>query len=470
MRGLSVIGAEAAGASGLFTEADLALIRHGDAPPLRSRLRVAELAEDAVALASLALGLLRGPGPAVTVDGRAVAASFGSERLIRIDGVAPPVWAPLSGFWRTADGWVRTHGNYSHHAERLRRLLGVGADADRDTVSAAIADWESLALEDAAADAGALAVAVRSPEEWRGHPQGAAVAQAPLIRSEKTTDAPPKPHPAGALPLSGVRVLDLTRVIAGPVATRDLAFAGADVLRVDAPQLAEIDWGHIDTGQGKRSTLLDLADRRDRAEFDRLLAAADVLVTGYRPGALALLGLGAEEVAARHPSLLGGEVSAWGSTGPWGGRRGFDSLVQAATGIAVEESPDGATPGALPVQALDHSAGHFLAAAIAGALRAQRREGGGWRVAVSLARVAQALLDGSISPAGGPVEAASRDDAELPVIRVASSAVAGRLITCAPPVLSFPDAPTAYAWVDRGWGTDAPAWRPVSSPAAAELR
>lgn len=454
MRGLSGLGREAADALGFFSDDDTALIRHGAPPPLPSRLRVAELAEDAVALASLAVTLLRDPAP-VTVDGRAVAASFGSERLLRIDGEAPTVWAPLSGFWRSSDGWVRTHGNYPHHAERLRGVLGIGAAAEREDVARVIARWRGRDLEEQALAAGALAVSVRRPEEWRAEPQATAVSAAPMVGVERAGDAPSRDiRRTGALPLAGARVLDLTRVIAGPVATRDLAFAGADVLRVDAPGLAEIDWGHIDTGQGKRSTLLDLADARDRAEFERLLAAADVLVTGYRPGALARFGLTAPEVAERHPSLVQGAVSAWGTSGPWSDRRGFDSLVQAATGIAVAESADGGTtPGALPVQALDHSAGHLLAAGVVGALRAQHRDGGSWRVAVSLAGVAQALLAAGAD--GGVAETA-----ELPVIRTASASLPGRLITCAPPALVFSGAPTGYAFVDRGWGADAPAWRP----------
>jgi crotonobetainyl-CoA:carnitine CoA-transferase CaiB-like acyl-CoA transferase len=163
--------------------------------------------------------------------------------------------------------------------------------------------------------------------------------------------------------LTGVRVLDLTRVLAGPVATRNLAQAGAEVLRIDSPHLPEIGWVHLDTGAGKRSTTLDLRSPSGRSTFEDLLDDADIVVTGYRPGSLDPLGLSPEELASRKPGLVVGSVSAWGTEGPWAQRRGFDSIVQAVTGIAMIESTDGTRPGALPAQALDHSAGHLLSAA-----------------------------------------------------------------------------------------------------------
>ncbi|MYR64088.1 hypothetical protein GTY54_50435, partial [Streptomyces sp. SID625] len=176
------------------------------------------------------------------------------------------------------------------------------------------------------------------------------------------------------LPAAGVRVLDLTRVIAGPVATRTLALLGADVLRVDPPHLPELADQHADTGFGKRSAALDPAT--DRAAFEELLAGADVVVTGYRPGALDRFGLSPEALAERRPALVVAELSAWGAYGPWARRRGFDSLVQVATGIAAVEGGDG-RPGALPAQALDHGTGYLLAAAVLRALTEQSHDGGG---------------------------------------------------------------------------------------------
>jgi crotonobetainyl-CoA:carnitine CoA-transferase CaiB-like acyl-CoA transferase len=253
---------------------------------------------------------------------------------------------------------------------------------------------------------------------------------------------------SGAAPLAGVRVLDLTRVIAGPVATRTLALLGADVLRVDPPVPAEIEWQHLDTGQGKRSTVLDLRDGRDRRTAQELLDAADVLVTGYRPGAIEGLGLEAPR------GVVTGRVSAWGDTGPWAGRRGFDSIVQAASGIAVLEGQDGA-PGALPAQALDHASGYLLAAGIVDALA--RADGGpGVDVSVSLARTATWLLDlpgrDPLHPAAAPARHPE------PAEGSARETVTHAGITTARPALPEHD---DYPHPAHRWGSDAPTWHPT---------
>ena len=196
-------------------------------------------------------------------------------------------------------------------------------------------------------------------------------------------------------------MLDLTRVLAGPVATRTLALLGADVLRVDAPWLREDDGTHIDTGVGKRSTRLDLADPTDRATFERLLDAADVVVTGYRPGALDRYGLGAEALLDRRPSLVVAQLCAWGWDDDWSGRRGFDSLVQAGTGISMIERAEDGRPGALPAQALDHGTGYLLAAAVLRALTERSTVGAGRLVRLSLAGTAT-WLAGRHRPAATP--------------------------------------------------------------------
>jgi crotonobetainyl-CoA:carnitine CoA-transferase CaiB-like acyl-CoA transferase len=422
-------------------------------PAWSSALPVGRLATDSVALASLALDLVlaaRGGDPAgpVVVDGSRVASSFASDRVLRVDGERPDVWSPLSGFWRARDGWVRTHGNYPHHAARLATLLGLPEGADRDRVAGAVATRSAAELEARAAELGAIVAAVRGDAEWRAHPQAAAVAATPLVSATVAGPASPRPWPApGPLPLSGIRVLDLTRVIAGPVATRDLAHAGAQVLRIDSPGLPEIGWQHLDTGHGKRSALLDLSASPRRLE--ELLSGADVLVTGYRPGALARFGLDEATLAGRHPGLVTARISAWGATGPWAQRRGFDSIVQATTGIALRESRDGETPGALPVQALDHASGHLLAAAVAVALHRQRTAGGSPHVAVALARVAQELL----SADAGAREAAP----DQPLPSQTSAVEGGPIVTHAPPPLAFTGAPDSYP-PPRRWGGDEPAW------------
>ncbi|KQX81775.1 CoA transferase [Streptomyces sp. Root1310] len=369
---------------------------------LRARLPVRDLARACVGVCALAgaeLGARRAglpEVPRVRVDDAAVATAFTGERVLLVDGRAPVAFAPLSRFWRTADGWVRTHANYPHHRARLLRALALPQDTDPAAVEASLAERSALEVEDTVYAAGGLAVASRTPDEWAAQEQAAMVAARPLVergRSDETrvrTFAPLEGGPL--LPAAGLRVLDLTRVLAGPVATRTLALLGADVLRVDAPQLPELPDQHADTGFGKRSTLLDLT--ADRRTFEDLLATADVVVTGYRPGALDRFGLSPEALAERRPGLVVAQVSAWGAYGPWGGRRGFDSLVQVATGIATVEGAAG-RPGALPAQALDHGTGYLLAAAVLRALTEQSYDGGSRFVRVALARTAAWLTEGA---------------------------------------------------------------------------
>ncbi|PJE95736.1 hypothetical protein CUT44_20920 [Streptomyces carminius] len=450
--------------------------RGGAAGLLPARLPVAELARSAVAVCALAAAewaacRTGGAVPAVTVDDGAVATAFTSERHLRIDGRPASVFAPLSRFWRTGDGRLRTHANYPHHRARLLAALGVpgsaaGADGDGDgpveAVAAELAHRRAEEVEELVCGAGGLAVAVRTPGQWAAHPQGAAVAGLPLVGHGRLDGAPPPPAPPGGD--GGPRVLDLTRVIAGPVATRTLALLGADVLRIDAPHLPESADAHADTGFGKRSAPLDLGSPFGRRTFEELLAAADVVVTGYRPGALDRFGLAAGELAARRPGLVVAELSAWGGagTGPWGGRRGFDSLVQAASGIAVAEAgPDG-VPGVLPAQALDHGTGYLLAAAVLRSLTDRRRYGGTHRVRLSLARTAHWLLHelpertpGSES-GPGPADAPGGHD-PAPWLAGTGSPL-GRLRHALPPV-EYEGGPRTWARPPGLPGADEPVWR-----------
>jgi crotonobetainyl-CoA:carnitine CoA-transferase CaiB-like acyl-CoA transferase len=427
-------------------------------PPvgLSSALDVSGLLADSVALATLAIQQVqvsrgqRATLPRVRIAGDRIATSAQSERHLRIDGAAVGIWAPMSGFWRSSDGWVRTHGNYPHHADRLARVLGVSSGASKTEVAAAVAARRSVELEDAAAEAGAIVGAVRSREEWAAHPHAASVARSPLITVRDHGGAAPRRWAnGGTRPLDGVRVLDLTRVIAGPAATRDLAFAGADVLRVDSPRLPEIGWQHLDSGPGKRTTLLDLGSVADRRTFEDLLSTADVVVTGYRPGSLDAFGLSPDSLCRRRPGLVVASVSAWGESGPWSHRRGFDSIVQAVTGIAMAESRDGVEPGAMPAQALDHATGHFLAAAICHLLSRQRERGGSWSVSIALARVAHELLSsGVVVPA----------PQSTPVPTLQTGTTAAGEITCAGPALTYAGAPAQYPTLATPWGADAPRW------------
>ncbi|MFD8078559.1 CoA transferase [Streptomyces sp. NPDC059718] len=427
---------------------------------LPARLPVRRMARATVGVCSLAaaeLLALRSGGapPPVLVDEGAVATAFVSERHLRIDGRAATSFAPLSGFWRTADGWVRTHANYPHHRVRLTAAFGLpggGEGGDEEALARRLADElagrTAAEVEETVYAAGGLAVAVRDPGP----------ATQPLVETERTDDAAVRPLPPAGLPAAGVRVLDLTRVIAGPVATRTLALLGADVLRVDNPLLPEDESAHADTGFGKRSARLDLSGP-DRTVLEELLASADVVVTGYRPGALDRFGLSPEALRERRPGLVVAQLRAWERSGPWAGRRGFDSLVQARCGIAsTEAGPDG-RPGVLPAQALDHGTGYLLAAAVLRALADARRHGGGRLLRLSLTATASWLTHG-IGPAdaqSGTGSASGGDDDPARRLAVTDSAY-GRLVHALPP-LGYQGAPADWTRPPGRWGTDLPVWR-----------
>ncbi|WP_225100763.1 CoA transferase [Streptomyces sp. CoH27] len=434
---------------------------------LPARLPVRQLARACVGACALAAAELaaRRAGlaevPAVRVDDGAVATAFHSERQLLVDGRAPVAFAPLSRFWRTADGWVRTHANYPHHRARLLGALGLPADASAQDTAARLAERPALEVEEAVYGAGGLAVALRGPKEWAATGQAAEVAARPLVERERPDAAharvlpPLDPGATPLLPAAGLRVLDLTRVLAGPVATRTLALLGADVLRLDAPWLPELPDQHADTGFGKRSATLDLGT--DRAAFEELLASADVVVTGYRPGALDRFGLSPQALIERRPGLVVAQVSAWGAYGPWGARRGFDSLVQVATGIAVTEGSADA-PGVLPAQALDHGTGYLLAAAVLRALTERSYDGGGRSVRLALARTAHWLTDGIRPPAdtGTPATGAPYEGPDAWLAE--TDGPLGRLRHAVAPV-AFAGGPEGWAAPPVPWGSSPARWR-----------
>lgn len=408
--------------------------------PLPSRSATGELAWASVGAAMLAAG--RSPA---TIDPDRVAMSYRSDRFLTIDGSAPSVWSPFSGFWRTDDGWVRTHGNYPHHAVALRAGLSLQNDADADAVRDALAERSTTDAVSAITSSGGLAVAVAEED-----PLADSVLRArPLLEITRVDTAPQgfgqpvtsTPRDPKGLPLHGMRVLDLTRVIAGPVCTRTLALLGADVLRIDPPHLPEPEWQHLDTGHGKRSTLLDARTER----LHELLTQADAVVLGYRPAALDRLGLNPEMLAHRYPGLVVAQLSAWGAEQP--DRAGFDSLVQAASGIALVESSDGESPGALPAQALDHSAGYLLAAAVTTLRERRMREGGSWIVRTSLRRIAAELL-------GMPRRRSPEAEAEFDTApHLDRFDVGGRSLVTARPALAGFEFAAPHAF-----GSDQPDW------------
>jgi crotonobetainyl-CoA:carnitine CoA-transferase CaiB-like acyl-CoA transferase len=430
---------------------------------LPARLPVRAMARACVAVCALAGAELTaartgGKVPEARVDDGAVATAFHSERHLRVDGREPVNFAPLSRFWRTTDGWVRTHANYPHHRERLLGALGVpeGRDTPAEVLAEVLAERSAVEVEETVYAAGGLAIALRTPGQWATHPQGRAIAAHPLVARERLDTAPVRPLVPLAgdplLPAAGLRVLDLTRVIAGPVATRTLALLGADVLRIDSPRLPEIDDQHADMDFGKRSTTLDLSARADRSAFEELLAEADVVVTGYRPGALDRFGLRPRALAERRPGLVVAQLSAWGDYGPWSGRRGFDSLVQVATGIAeIEGSAE--RPGALPAQALDHGTGYLLAAAVLRALTEQLDDGGSRFVRLALARTAEWLVNGLARQDEEPADASYEPARWL----AGTDSDLGRLRYARSPV-SFAGGPADWARPPGRLGTDPARW------------
>ena len=385
---------------GLPAQALQHLTLTGGEPALPSSFAVGTAAQTTLAAAALAateIGWRRnGLRQQLRVDMRHAALECCGH--FTINGRVPPQWDKLAGLYPCgaggAGGWVRLHTNFAHHRDGLLRLLGlpVGTATPCDAVATGLQGWRAFDFEDTAADAGLVVAALRSFEQWDRHPQSAAVASRPLVDIEKIGEAAPLALPAlprDARPLHGVRVLDLTRILAGPVGTRTLAGYGADVLLVNAPHLPNIE-AIIDTSRGKRSALADLREATGRDGLRAVLRGAHVFVQSYRPGALAGFGFGSDEVEKIRPGIVMVSLSAYGEAGPWAGRRGFDSLVQTATGLnhAEAQAAGSSQPRALPMQILDMASGFLMAFGAQAALLRQQAEGGSWQVRVSLARTA----------------------------------------------------------------------------------
>ncbi len=365
----------------------------GSDPVLPSSLRVGSAAQSTIAAAALAaceLGHARGAArQQVQVD--MAHAALECTSWFSLDGVSPDPWDKFSGLYACADGWVRVHANFAHHRDGALKLLGLDpAIAERADAERALLGWRAIDFESAAADAGLVVAALRTFAQWDACAQGQAVAAQPPFTIERIGDAAPLDLPAlppGARPLEGVRVLDLTRVLAGPVGTRAMAAYGADVLLINAPHLPNIE-AIADTSRGKLSAHADLRTDSGKQALRKVLADAHVFVQGYRPGALPSLGFGPSEIAALRPGIVMVSLSAYGPQGPWAGRRGFDSLVQTAMGFnhAEGQAKGDGKPRPMPVQVVDHASGYLMAFCAAAALLRQQREGGSWHVRVSLAQ------------------------------------------------------------------------------------
>ncbi len=370
----------------------------GSDPVLPSSFAVGTAAQTSIAAAALAaceLGHVRGQ-PRQTVGVDMAHAALECTSWYSLNGQVSDLWDKFSGLYACADGWVRVHANFAHHRDGALALLGLSsATAQREDAQRVLRTWNALDFETAAAERGMVVSALRSFAQWDAHPQAQAAATQPLLTLERIGDARPLPLPAlraDQRPLSGLRVLELTRIVAGPVAGRTLAALGADVMLVNAPHLPNIDL-IAETSRGKLSCHVDLRDPRQRQAMDSLVSQANVLVQGYRPGGLEALGYGAQALAEKRPGIIIVSLSAYGEHGPWAQRRGFDSLVQAATGfnLAEAEAAGSAQPKALPMQILDHASGYLMAFAASAAKARQLQEGGSWHARISLAQTAHWL-------------------------------------------------------------------------------
>jgi hypothetical protein len=393
-----------------------------EAGALPSAFAVTELASASLGAAGQAVAQLiqqqTGRLPAVSVD-RRLASLWFSSSIRPLGWQVPPLWDPVAGDYASADGWIRLHTNAPHHRAAAERVLG--KVADRDEMANKVAQWHAAELEQAIVDEGGCAAQMRSWQAWQTHPQGLAVNAEALVQRQTFTATTDKPWLGSvARPLAGIKVLDLTRVLAGPVASRFLAGLGADVLRIDSPSWDEA--GVVpEMTLGKRCARLDLKSPEGRQVFEALLKDADILFHGYRADALEQLGYTASTLQTLAPGLIDVSLNAYGWSGPWRNRRGFDSLVQMSSGIAdagmAWKQADKPVP--LPVQALDHATGYLMAASAIQALSERLKSGRGGSARLSLARTAALLVEAGQVPVQPALRAEQASDQGLLVEQTA---------------------------------------------------
>jgi crotonobetainyl-CoA:carnitine CoA-transferase CaiB-like acyl-CoA transferase len=426
----------------------------GADPVLRTPYRVGAAGAAALAAVGLAASdlwsLRTGKRQSVAVDLRAAAASLRSGFYLRIDGKPPPTpWDPMSGFYPVRDGrWISIHCNFPNHREAALKVLG--SAEDRAKADEASKRWDGPELEYAIHAAGGCAGLARHAQEWMAHPHAAAVAAQPLLEIIRIGDAPPLPLPEGDRPLAGVRVLDLARVLAGPTCARTLAEHGADVLKITAAHLPDSGAMELDTGLGKLAAHLDLRSAQGVETLRGLLGSADVFSQSYRPGALAGRGFSPEEAAKLRPGIVYVSLNAWGQTGPWKGRRGFDSIVQTVSGMAYA-SGDGTKPKLMPCSAIDYVSGYLMAYGAMAALARRAREGGSWLVRVALARTGKWIVD------RGTVDADSAPAQESVGLVMETPSPAG-LISHLKPVVQLSETPARWARPPVPLGHHRPEW------------
>lgn len=439
--------------------ADAVEIEGGD-PVWPTRYRVVAPGAAAMAAAGLAAAELwkhkTGRQQKVHVEKHAVAAALRGSRYLRIDGKKPEEDPEkISGFYQLRDGrWMYLHCNFWNLRDANVAVLGV--PANREAVEKAVAKWDGVELENALFERGGCGGFVRSEAEWLELPQMEAVSKLPLFEIIRIGDAPPQPLPAGERPLSNVRVLDLTRVLAGPTCARTLAEHGADVLRVTREDLADMGPTDFDTGIGKLCTHIDLRNAKEADTMQGLLRTCDVFSQSYRPGALARHGLGPEALAKVKPGIVYVTLSAWGHEGPWRRRRGYDTVVQSANGFA--HHGDYERPKFLPVSAQDYVSGYLLAFGAMVALRRRATEGGSWLVRTSLANAGHFIRQhGLVERSDYEKMPAELSDGVLQDLLTQHDSPIGRL-THLKPVVRMSETPARWARPAVPRGYNKPAW------------
>jgi crotonobetainyl-CoA:carnitine CoA-transferase CaiB-like acyl-CoA transferase len=370
-------------------------------PVLPTPFRITEASTATLAAVGLAVSdlweLRTGRRQQISIDTRRATASLRSGNYLKLNGerVSNERNAIMDSY-PTKDGrWSYVHANFPNHRAAALKVLGV--PENHDAVRKAVAKWNALDLEEAIIAAKGAGGMVRTLDEWRKHPQGIAVASLPLMEIMRIGDSPPEQLPAGDRPLSGIRVLDLTRVIAGPTCARTLAEHGADVLKISAAHLPSLGRQEYDTGHGKLSAWLDLREAKDKEILKGLAREADVFSQGYRPGTIAGRGFSPEALAQLRPGIVVVSLSAFSHAGPWASRRGFDTVIQSVSGITWRQGEvfPGKEPGPqfYPVSAIDFLTGYLMAFGAMAALARRAREGGSWLVRISLAQVGRWLVE-----------------------------------------------------------------------------
>lgn len=362
--------------------------------------------------------------------------------------------------WPTADGkWFLPHTNLPHLERRVLDLLK--CESTPESLSAAIRTWNALELEDAIADIQACGGMVRTAEEWLAHPQGAYLASRPVVEITKTGESAKEALRAGDMPLSGVRVLDLTRILAGPTCGLSLTEFGADDLMVTAPHLPQVPEFVRDTSHGKRSCFLDFTQHNDAVRLAELVSQADILIDGYRPGRLAAHGFGWEDLQRMRPGLIHVSVNCFGSGGPFGGRAGWDQVAQAVTGMCHTQgmATGAGQPQLTPVYMCDYAAGRLGSFGAMLALARRAREGGSYRVQVSLCQSAMLFERQGFVPQYDHAPN-GMSAAEFSAYQVDETGTCYGDLRCLGPVLKMSETPCRWTRVTPQLGSDAAVWLP----------